>query len=92
MHMSKTLRAAMIGGALATGGAVIGIAGAAAAPASSTPTTSTTPAPAQKPATPSKQPCPNMGSGAKEGSYTGPPPGSGSAAGYAGPGPVPSYQ
>src|SRR5271163_3293768 len=104
MHISKTLRAAIVFGALAAGGAVAGIAGAAAAPTSSTPTTAAppasttpstpttpaTPAPSQKSNTPMKGACPNMGSGgpgASGGSYSGPPPGASSAAGYEAPGP-----
>jgi len=92
MHISKMLRATMIAGALATGGAAIGIAGAAAAPTTSTPTTPTTPTTPQKQATPMKHPCPNMGSGSSGGSYTGPEPGSSSAAGYEGPGAGATYQ
>jgi hypothetical protein len=96
MHISKMLRATIVGGALAIGGAAIGIAGAAAAPTSSTPTPSTTPstapAPAQKPSTPPKGHCPNMGSGSSGGAYSGPPPSSGSTAGYAGPGAGATYQ
>lgn len=103
MHISNTLKATIVAGTLAVGGAVVGIATAAAAPSSTstspTPTTSATPTtpatPSTKSTTPStKTPCPNMGSGsgAKGGSYAGPPPGSAAPAGYAGAGPEVSYQ
>jgi hypothetical protein len=73
MNVSKLLGATMVAGALATGGAVAGIAGAAAAPGESASTTSqssatTTPSTGstEQPSTPKsggpgKHPCPNMG-------------------------------
>jgi hypothetical protein len=87
MPSSKLLKAAIVSGTLAVGGAAAGIAGASAATTSSTPTTPsttaptrTTPAPSQTPATPTKGHCPNMGSGSGStgGAYTGPEPNSGS--------------
>jgi hypothetical protein len=102
MHISNTLKAAIVAGALAVGGAVVGIAAAAAAPSSTStnpmPTTSTpsTPAtPSTKSTTPStKTPCPNMGSGSstKEGAYTGPGPSGNAPATYGGAGPAATYQ
>jgi hypothetical protein len=99
MHISKMLRGGIVIGALATGGAIAGIAGAAAAPTTSTktpapPTSSTpaTPAPAPKSGTPNGHPCPNMGSHSSGGAYEGPGPGSSSSAGYSGAAPEVSYQ
>src|ERR1700722_6947605 len=103
MHISNRLKATVVAGALAVGGAVVGIATAAAAPSATsttpTPTTSATPStpatPSTKSTTPStKTPCPNMGSGSstKEGSYTGPGPGGNAPATYGGPGPAATYQ
>src|ERR1700722_1672098 len=103
MHISNRLKATVVAGALAVGGAVVGIATAAAAPSatstSPTPTTSATPStpatPSTKSTTPStKMPCPNMGSGSstKEGSYTGPGAGGNAPATYGGPGLAATYQ
>jgi hypothetical protein len=93
MHMSRRLRAVIVMGALAAGGAIVGIAGAAAAPTTSTATTpaspATTPASPQGAPTPNAQkpPCPNMGQ-KSGGSYSpGPGPGSSAPAGYSGYGP-----
>lgn len=64
------IKATLVAGALATGGAIAGIAGAAAAPSTTTTTTptqtqtQTTPAPPQGRAAPrAGHPCPHMGSG-----------------------------
>src|ERR1700722_9992834 len=108
MHISNRLKATVVAGALAVGGAVVGIATAAAAASATsnsptspplTPTASATPStpatPSTKSTTPStKTPCPNMGSGSstKEGSYTGPGPGGNAPATYGGPGPAATYQ
>ncbi len=107
MNVSNMLKATMVAGALATGGAAAGIAGASAATGSSTSTTpSTTPTPTT-PGTPGKaSPAPPAQGKApsKEGSSknpcphmggassAGPSQGSNSGAGYGAPGAVPTYQ
>jgi hypothetical protein len=72
------LKATFVAGALATGGAIAGIAGAAAAPSGSSGTTATqtqtqsttptTPAPQRGTQPPSGHPCPHMGKSSGSGS------------------------
>jgi hypothetical protein len=103
MHISNKLKATIVAGALAVGGAAVGIATAAAAPSAtstnSTPSTAATPSTPATPSTKStapstKTPCPNMGSGSstKEGAYTGPGPSGNAPATYGGPGAAATYQ
>ena len=106
MHISNRLKATVVAGALALGGAVVGIATAAAAPGStstsSPPSTSATPSTPATPSTKStestkpstKTPCPHMGSGSstKEGAYTSPGPGGNAPATYGGAAPAATYQ
>jgi hypothetical protein len=105
MNISSMLKATMVAGALASGGAAAGIAGAAAAPSTSTTTTpSTTPA---TPATPANTPAPapaQKSAPPKHGSGKGPCPnmgpgspgssaqGSHAGAGYAAPSAGVTYQ